>query len=68
MGIKGESLGQKLHFLRVLIERNPQALYILRNLEKFKNLIKIPFFIRKIAADFNNFQASRTSAQKLLVT
>ena len=26
--------------------RNPQTLYILRNLEKFKNLIKIHFFSR----------------------
>ena len=43
--------------------RNPQALYILRNLEKFENSIKIHFFIRKIAANFNNFQGSRTSVQ-----
>ena len=28
--------------------RNPQALYILRNLEKFKNSIKIHFFIREM--------------------
>ena len=49
-----------------MILRNPQALYILRNLEKFKNSIKIQFFIREIAANFNNFQESITSAQKLL--
>ena len=46
----------------------PQALYILRNLEKFENSIKIHFFIREIAANFNNFQGSSSSAQKLLLT
>ena len=51
-----------------MILRNPQALYILRNLEKFENSIKIRFFIREIAANFNNFQRSSTSAQKLLLT
>ena len=50
-----------------MILRNPQALYILRNLEKFKNSIKIHFFIREIAANFNNFQENGTSAQKLLL-
>ena len=48
--------------------RNPQTLYILRNLEKFKNLIKIHFFICEVAGNFNNFQGSGTSAQKLLLT
>ena len=51
-----------------MILRNPQALYILRNLEKFENSIKIHFFIREIAANFNNFQGSNTSAQKLQLT
>ena len=51
-----------------IILRYPQALYILRNLEKFKNSIKIHFFIPEIAANFNNFQESSTSAQKLLLT
>ena len=51
-----------------MILTNPQALYILRNLEKFENSIKIHFFIREIAANFNNFQGSSTSAQKLLLT
>ena len=51
-----------------MILRNPQALYILRNLEKSENSIKIQFFIREIAANFNNFQESSTSAQKLLLT
>ena len=51
-----------------MILRTPQALYILRNLEKFENSIKIHFFIREIAANFNNFQGSSTSAQKLLMT
>ena len=46
----------------------PQALYILRNLEKFENSIKIHFFIREITANFNNFQGNSTSAQKLLLT
>ena len=32
-----------------MILRN-QALYVLRNLEKFENSIKIHFFIREIAA------------------
>ena len=32
--------------------RNPQALYILINFEKFKNSIKIHFFIREIAENF----------------
>ena len=41
---------------------------ILRNLEKFKNSIKIHFFIRELAANFNNLQGSSTSAQKLLLT
>ena len=50
-----------------MILRNPQALYISRNLEKFKNSIKIHFFIREIAAIFNNFQERGTSAQKLLL-
>ena len=31
-----------------MILRNPQALYILRNLEKFKNSIKIHFLFRKL--------------------
>ena len=44
-----------------MILRNPQALYILRNLEKFQNLIKIIFFIREIEANFYNFQRSSTS-------
>ena len=34
-----------------MILRNPQALYILRNVEKFKNSIKIHFFIHEIAAN-----------------
>ena len=51
-----------------MILRNPQALYVLRNLEKFENSIKIHFFIREIVANFNNFQGSSTSAQKLLLT
>ena len=46
----------------------PQALYILRDLEKFENSIKIHFFIREITANFNNFQGNSTSAQKLLLT
>ena len=37
-----------------MILRNPQALYILRNLEKFENSIKIHFFIREIAANFKD--------------
>ena len=48
--------------------RNPQALYVLRNLEKFENSIKIHFFILEIATNFNNFQGSSTSAQKRLLT
>ena len=51
-----------------MILRNPQALYILRNLEKLENSIKIHFFICEITANFNNFQGSRTSVQKLLLT
>ena len=51
-----------------MILTNPQALYILRNLEKFENSIKIYFFIREIAANLNNFQGSSTSAQKLQLT
>ena len=51
-----------------MILRNPQALYVLRNLEKFENSIKIHFLIPEIAANFNNFQGSSTSAQKLLLT
>ena len=50
-----------------MILRNPQVLYILRNLERFENSIRVHFFIREIAADFNNFQGSSTSAQKLLL-
>ena len=44
--------------------RNPQALYILKNLEKFKKSIKIHFInsFREITANFNNFQGSSTSA------
>ena len=42
----------------------PQALYILRNLEKFENSIKIHFFIREITANFNNFQGNSTEARK----
>ena len=45
-----------------MTSRNPKALYILRNLEKFN------FFILELAANFNNFQGSSTSAQKLLLT
>ena len=42
-----------------MILRNPLARYILRNLEKFENSIKIHFFsIREIDANFNNFQGS----------
>ena len=51
-----------------MTSRNPKALYILRNLEKFKNSIKIHFFIRELAANFNNLQGSSTSARKLLLT
>ena len=36
-----------------MILRNPQALYILRNLEKFENSIKLNFFICEITANFN---------------
>ena len=45
-----------------MISRNPKALYILRNLDKFN------FFILELAANFNNFQGSSTNAQKLLLT
>ena len=50
--------------------RNPQALYILKNLEKFEKSIKIHFInsFGEITANFNNFQGSSTSAQKLLLT
>ena len=48
--------------------RSFQVLYILRNLKKFENSIKIHFFSREIAANFNNFQLTSTSAQKLLLT
>ena len=51
-----------------IISRIPQELYILRNLEKLKNSIKIHLFIREIAANFNSFQESSTRAQKLLLT
>ena len=51
-----------------MILRNPQVLYVLRNLEKFEKFHKNTFFIREIAAIFNNFQGSSTSAQKLLLT
>ena len=51
-----------------MILRNPQALYILRNLANFKNSIKIHFLIREIAVNFKNFQVSSTSAQKVLLT
>ena len=54
-----------------MILRNPLARYILRNLEKFENSIEIHFmyfFIREIGANFNNFQGSSTSAQKLRLT
>ena len=57
-------LGELFEEIRL---RNPQALYILRNLEKFKNSRKIHFFIGEIAANFNNFQERSTSAQKLLL-
>ena len=36
--------------LQEMLLRNLQALYILRNLEKFEISIKIHFFIREIAA------------------
>ena len=49
-----------------MISRNPKGLYILTNLEKFENSIKIHFFIRELAVNFNNLQGSSTSAQKLL--
>ena len=59
------SLGE---LFQEMILRNPQALYILRKLEKFKNSIKIHFFIREIAANFNNFQERiEYNAQKLLL-
>ena len=51
-----------------MTSRNPKALYILRNLEKFKNSIKIHFFIRELVANFSNLQGSSTSARKLLLT
>ena len=51
-----------------MISRNPQALYILRNLGKFENSTKIYFSIREIPANFNNFQRRSTSGQKLLLT
>ena len=51
-----------------MILRNPQVLYVLRNLEKFEKFHKNTFFIREIAAIFSNFQGSSTSAQKLLLT
>ena len=35
--------------------RNLQALYVLRNSEKFENSIKIHFFILEIAAKFQQF-------------
>ena len=53
-----------------MILRNPQALNILQNLEKFENSIEIPFiyfFIPEIGANFNNFQGSSTSAQNSIV-
>ena len=51
-----------------MILRNPQALYILRILEKFENLQKIHFLIQKMGANFNRFQRNSTSAPKLLLT
>ena len=51
-----------------MILRNPQALYILRILEKFENSQKIHFFIQEMGANFNKFQRNSTSAQKLLLT
>ena len=51
-----------------MILRNPQALYILRILEKFQNSQKIYFLIQKMGANFNRFQRNSTSAQKLLLT
>ena len=53
-----------------VILRNPQALYILRNFEKFEKFDKTTFyfFIRKIGANFINFQGSSASAQNLLLT
>ena len=44
-----------------MILRNPQALYVLRNLEKFESSVKIHFFILEIAANFNDFLGSSTS-------
>ena len=51
-----------------MILRNPQALYILRILEKFENSQKIHLLIRETGANFNIFQRNSTSAQKLLLT
>ena len=51
-----------------MILRNPQALYILRILEKFENSLKMHFFIREMGANFNSFQRNSTSAQKLPLT
>ena len=51
-----------------MILRNPQMLYILRNLEKFENSIKIQSFIREVVANLNIFQGSSTNTQKLLLT
>ena len=51
-----------------MILRNPQALYILRILDKFENSQKIHFFIRETGANFNRFQRNSTGAQKLLLT
>ena len=49
------------------IKKSPSALH-LRNLEKSEKFHKNTFFIREIAANFNNFQGSSTSMQKLLLT
>ena len=62
-----ENLKSVLKIL-ILASTTQTTLYILKNLEKFENSIKIRFFIREVAANFNNLQRSSTSAQKLLLT
>ena len=47
-----------------MTSRNPKAHYILRNLQKFKNSIKIHFFIRELVANFNNLHMEAVQARE----
>ena len=45
--------------------RNPQALYILRNVEKFKNSIKIHFFYSRNCCKFQQFSRKQFAQKRL---